>query len=74
MQTHPKLANRRAEGRVRYRSPGRRCLDRPVDIGMANRGQDQGGSRFWTTQCGRRYSRLLLLLPDFDGVAIGLAQ
>ena len=41
---------------------------------MANRGQDQGASRFWTTQCARRYSRLLLLLLDFDYVAIGLTQ
>src|SRR6202140_3828148 len=64
-QTHPKLANRRAEGRVRYRSPGRRCLDRPVETGMANRGQDQGASRFWTAWCGRCYSLLLLLLFDF---------
>jgi hypothetical protein len=45
-QTHPKLANRRAAGRVRYRSLGRRCLDRPVETGIANRGQDQAASRF----------------------------
>src|SRR5260370_41202523 len=56
MQTHPKLANRRADRRIRYRSPDRRCLDRPVEPGMANRGQDHGASRFWTTRCGRRYS------------------
>jgi len=37
---------------------------------MANRGQDQGASRFWTTQCARRYLRLLLLLLDFDCVAV----
>jgi hypothetical protein len=49
-------------------------VNRPVEAGMANRGQDQGASRFWTTQCARRYSRLLLLLLDFDYVAIGLTQ
>jgi hypothetical protein len=41
---------------------------------MANRGQDQAASRFWTTPCARRYSRLLLLLLDFDCVAVGLTQ
>jgi len=41
---------------------------------MVNRGQDQGASRFWTTQCTRRYSRLLLLLLDFDCAAIGLTH
>jgi hypothetical protein len=73
-QTHTKVAHRHTAGRVRYRSPGRRCLDRPVEVGIANRGQDQGDSRFWTTRCGCCYSHLLLLLPDFDGVAIGLAK
>jgi len=41
---------------------------------MANRGQDQGARHFWTTPCARRYSRLLLLLFDFDCVAVGLTQ
>jgi hypothetical protein len=41
---------------------------------MANCAQDQGTSRLWTTWCGRGYSHLLRLLPDFDCVAIGLAQ
>src|SRR5260370_28915179 len=63
-QTCPKLANRRTAGRVRYRSPGRRCLDRPVETGMADRGQVQGASRFLRTRCGRCCSYLLLLLPD----------
>ena len=41
---------------------------------MANRGQDQGASRFWTTQFAPRYPRLLLLLLDFDCLAIAFPQ
>ena len=68
------FAGRRAQGQGRYRSPDRRCLNRTVETGMANRGQDHGPCRYWTRQCGRRQSRFLLLLLDFDFVAVGLGH